>query len=767
MSAWRFVPALVAVLAIGPLSISVAASAAQSGEQPATPTADQPWMDKSLPPDVRADLVQAQMTRDEELTLVSGYFGVYEPRVPAIYKDDMPNSAGYVPGIPRLGIPALKESDASLGVANGNFMRKGDTAVALPSSLMTAATWNPALAYAGGAMVGAEARNKGFNVQLAGGINLTREPRGGRTFEYSGEDPLLASVMVGEAIRGIQNLHVISTIKHFAINDLETGRMTMSANISEAALRESDLLAFELAIERADPGSVMCSYNRINTVYGCENDFLLNKVLKGDWGYKGFVMSDWGAVHSTVEAAVNGLDQQSSRFSDKMEYFGAPLKGAVEIGAVPETRLHDMVHRILRTMFVRGLVDDPVVKRPIDTNTDLAVAQRAAEEGIVLLKNTGVLPLDLTRPRSRRILIIGGFADVGVVSGGGSSQVIPIGYMQLKEMIEGKVPGIVPGELPRIPRGSVIFAPPSPFSAIHDAAAVMPNARVTYYDGQNVAKAVRLARASDIVIVFTMQWMQEGFDVFSLSMGGNQNQLIDAVAGANPRTVVVLQNGGPVAMPWLGKTAAVVEAWYAGNRGAAAISNVLFGKVNPSGRLPVTFPASDAQLLRPRIQGFGQRDSQVVWNGTRSQFDIDYFEGANVGYKWFATKKIAPLFPFGYGLSYTSFDYGGLTASGGNTATVSFVMKNSGAREGKAVGQVYMLPPGGVMRLVGWSKQSLRPGEKRSATVSVDPRLIASFDETAGQWHVAAGEYLVMLGSSSTQIAATATVHINEAWIKP
>lgn len=760
--------AIVATFVFPALAQPAGPASTPPSASPAEPAvSDRPWMDKTLPADVRADLVQAQMTRDEELVLVSGYFGVYNARVPAIYKEDMPASAGYVPGVPRLGIPALKESDASLGVANGGFMRKGDTAVALPSSLLTASSWNPSLAYAAGAMVGAEARNKGFNVQLAGGINLTRDPRGGRTFEYSGEDPLLAAVMTGEAIRGIQDLHVISTIKHFALNDYETGRMTMSANISEAAMRESDLLAFELAIERADPGSVMCSYNRINTVYGCENDFLLNKVLKGDWAYKGFVMSDWGAVHSTVAAANNGLDQQSSRFSDKAEYFGEPLKVAVESGAVTETRLHDMAHRILRTMFARGIVDNPPLRRPLDLATDLAVAQRAAEEGIVLLKNNGLLPLDPARPRSRRILVVGGFADVGVMSGGGSSQVIPVGYALLKDMIEGKVPGIAPAELPRIPKGSVIFDPPSPVDAIHDAATAMPNARVTYYDGQDIAKAVRLARASDIVIVFGNQWMQEGFDVYNLSLGGNQNALIAALGDANPRTVVVLQTGGPVIMPWLSKVNAVVEAWYAGNRGAAAIANVLFGKVNPSGHLAVTFPASDAQLPRPHIPGYGQRDTQAVWNGTRTQFDADLYEGANLGYKWFAMKKLPPLFPFGYGLSYTSFDYSGLTASGGRTVTASFDMKNTGARDGAAVGQVYVLPPGGVMRLAGWSKQPLKPGEKRRANVTVDPRLIATFDETAQKWHVVAGEYLVMLGASATQVTATATVHINEAWIKP
>jgi beta-glucosidase len=724
-----------------------------------------PWLDKSLPSDVRADLVQAQMTRDEELTLVSGYFGVYNPRVPAQYKDDMPRSAGYVPGIPRLGIPALKETDASLGVANGGHMRPGDTAVALPASIMTTASWNPQIAYNGGAMIGAEARNKGFNVILAGGINLTREPRGGRTFEYSGEDPYLASVMVGESIRGIQNLNIISTIKHFALNDQETGRMTMSANIAEAAMRESDLLAFELAIERGDPGSVMCSYNRINNVYGCENDFLLNQVLKGDWGYKGFVMSDWGAVHSTVDAAKGGLDQQSSRFSDKAEYFGAPLKDAIEAGTVPETRLNDMVHRILRTMFAKGVFDNPLKPRPLNLNVDLDVAQRTAEEGIVLLKNErDLLPLDTKKPGMRRILVVGGFADIGVLSGGGSSQVIPIGYKDIQEMLTGGAVSRVPGEKPKVPKGSIVFHPPAPATAIRAEA---PNARVIYYDGHNLAKAVRLARASDIVIVFAEQWMQEGTDNSALTLAGNQNELISMLAEANANTVVVLETGGPVTMPWLDKVGAVIEAWYSGNRGANAIARVLFGKVNPSGRLPVTFPQSESQLPRPTIPGYGLHASQIVWDGSRTQLDIDYAEGPNFGYKWFAQKQIPPLFAFGYGLSYTSFAYDGLGASGGKTVSANFLMRNTGARTGKGVAQIYVLPPGGVMRLVGFSKQELKPGEQKRVSLTADPRLLASFDEANHQWHIAAGDYLVMLASNAMEISASATVHLDEATIKP
>ena len=248
--------------------------------------ADKPWLDKTLPADVRADLVQAQMTADEELTLIDGYFGVYNARVPAVYKDDMPNGAGYVPGIARLGIPALKETDASLGVANGGFMRKGDTAVALPSSLLTAATWNPQIAYAGGAMIGAEARNKGFNVLLAGGINLTREPRGGRTFEYSGEDPYLASVMVGEAIRGIQNLKIISTIKHYALNNTENTRTTSSSDTDDRTIREYFTNTFRNIVENAHVESLMSSYNSINHTPAAANTYTLNFLARRTDGFK-------------------------------------------------------------------------------------------------------------------------------------------------------------------------------------------------------------------------------------------------------------------------------------------------------------------------------------------------------------------------------------------------------------------------------------------------------------------------------------------------
>lgn len=728
----------------------------------------QPWMNPSLSPDARAELVQAQMTRDEELTLVDGYLGIdyrpgwHEP-VPAWMKPLLPVSAGFVPGIPRLGIPALTESDASLGVANGGHMRPGDTATALPSSLLTAATWDPDIAYAGGAMIGKEARAKGFNVLLAGGVNLAREPRGGRTFEYSGEDPLLAGVMVGASIRGIQSQNIISTTKHFAINDQETARTVMSANISDADARESDLLAFEIAIEHGDPGAVMCSYNRINNVYGCENSYLLNEVLKQDWGWRGFVLSDWGAVHSTAAAANNGLDQESSNGSDRIDFFGAALKQAVATGAVPESRFHNMVHRILRTMFAKGLFDNPLVKGAVDVEADLAVAQKNAEEGIVLLKNDkAVLPLSAKLRQS--IAVIGEGADLGVYSGGGSSQVIPIGYNRSQEILIGGAVRVINGQSYQIPTDTIVLHPTAPLAEIRKLA---KNARVRFESGDDIERAVRLAKTSDVAIVFVNQWMREGIDAMDLSLPGRQNELIAAVAAVNPHTIVVLETGGPVTMPWLDQVAGVVEAWYPGNRGGAALARILFGEVNPSGRLPISFPLLESQLPHPIITGQTPNGHIIATIGTPTAYDVIYNEGSRVGYRWFEDAKIAPLFPFGYGLSYTSFSYDGLKVQGGATLSVSFDIHNTGTRTGKTVAQVYAKPPFGVSRLIGWSKVELAPGETRHVTVTADQRLLAIFDSDANLWRIPDGDFTVRLGGSATEVAAVATAHINAGTVKP
>lgn len=691
-------------------------------------------------PDERAAQAVAQMTMAEKIQTVFGYFstdfkGVARPR------EGVPQAAGFIYGVERLGIPHQQLTDAGIGVAS----QRGDKVrerTALPAGIATAATWNPALAFEGGAMIGREARLSGHNVLLAGGVNLVREPRNGRNFEYGGEDPLLAGIMVGEQIRGIQSNHLISTLKHFAFNDQETGRFHHDTKISEAAARMSDLLAFQIALERGDPGSVMCAYNRVRGDYACESDWLLNKVLKKDWGFKGYVMSDWGATHSTIPAALRGLDQQSGWPFDKSPYFKEALQEAVENGHVPQARLDDMVHRIVRTMAKHGLMEHPVriEAEKIDLAAHAKVSQADAEEGIVLLKNDkGLLPLSNAH---KTIAIIGGHADVGVLSGGGSAQVYPVGGMA------------VPNEGPKEFPGPMVFFPSSPMKAL----AARLGARFTYHDGKDAAAAAKLAAQSDVAIVFANQWTAESVDQPDLSLPGAQNALVAAVTKANPHSVVVLQTGSPVTMPWLDTAGAVVEAWYPGSRGGEAIARVLTGEVDASGRLPVTFPASELQLPHPKIDGAG------LPKDTRFLIDYD-IEGAAVGYKWFEKMQRKPLFAFGHGLSYTQFAYAALKAVPMNgSIAVSFTTANTGKRDGKAVPQVYVSKVGSgweaPQRLGGWDKLALKAGEQRASTVLVDPRTLAVFDARANKWKIAAGLYVVTLATASDAPVSKLTVRL-------
>jgi beta-glucosidase len=702
----------------------------------ATPTAAaddeaRPWMNPSLSPDARADLVIARMTTDEKIAMVHGYFAL--PGYGPIPKAAL-GSAGYVPGIERLGVPALQETDASLGVANPEEVRPGDRATPLPSGLALAATWNPDLAYQGGAMIGYEAWRKGFNVLLAGGVNLARDPRNGRNFEYLGEDALLAGILDGRSIAGIQSRYVLSTVKHFALNDQETGRHMANVRIADAAARESDLLAFQLAIEGGAPGSVMCAYNLVAGDYACENKHLLTDILRGDWGYPGFVMSDWGAVYGAAKPAIAGLDQESGQELDKQIWFGAPLQAAIDKGEVPAARLDQMVHRILRSAFDKAVFDHPPVRGDIDDEADAAVAQSVAEQGIVLLKNDGVLPLS---PSLKRIAIIGAHADVGVLSGGGSSQVIPTGD-----------PATM-ADPPNPPwKGvKIIYDPSSPLKAIQEQATA---AAVVYDSGRDPGAAAKIAAGADVAIVFADQWMAEGLDAPDLTLPNGQDRLIATVAAANPHTVVVLETGGPVQTPWLSNVAGLLEAWYAGARGGTAIADILFGRVNPSGRLPVSFPANADQLPRPRIPGGLFPD--------RLHFDIDYVEGAEVGYRWYAAKGIKPLFPFGFGLSYTEFSYTALQLSGGASVSVGFDVTNRGPTKGAEVAQIYGAPAAaaaGARRLIGWKKIDLRPGETQHIVVDSDPRLLAHWDEPGHGWRIDGGDYHVSVGSSSEDAKLT------------
>ena len=720
------------------LLIIVTALSLLAGASAASADKARPWMDRALTSDARADLVLAQMTSEEKFGLLLG-----TSRRP---DGDAIGVAGYVPGVPRLGIPPLRETNAELGVAiplQNDRIRLEDEATALPSGLATAASWNPAIAYANGAMIGEEARRKGFNILLTGAVNLARDPRSGRNFEYAGEDPLLAGTMAGAAIRGSEDRHVVATVKHFALNDQETNRTLLDARIDPAALRESDLLAFEIAIERGRPGAVMCAYNLLGGIHACENPTLLDQILRRQWHFPGWVMSDWGAAHSTVEAARAGLDQESGADWDSQPFFGEPLAVAVSEGAVAEARLDQMAHRILRSLFASGVIDDPPVAAPLDVAADARIARRAEEEGIVLLRNQrDLLPLST---RLHRIAVIGGHSDVGVLSGGGSSQVIPIGGPALRIAVSAAAAAIP---------YPMIFDPSSPLRAI---AAKAPAAKVSFADGRDPDAAAALARGADVAIVFATQWALEGHDAETLSLPDDQDKLITAVAAANPRTVVVLETGNPVTMPWRDRVGAIVEAWYPGARGGEAIAKVLFGAVDPSGRLPLTFPASTDQLPRPAIPGHDD-----PWNAV---FTVDYSEGAAIGYKWFDARQLTPLYPFGFGLSYTRFRYSGLHITGGKTVSASFTVTNTGKRAGAAVPQLYAIPPGNggddaLPRLVGWAKVALAPGERRHIRLTIDPRLLARFDVTHQLWKIAPGGYRLALGASSRDLRLKARTNL-------
>jgi beta-glucosidase len=684
------------------------------------------------------------MTQDEKVQLVHGALTSYNPG---------PNGeVGWVPGIPRLSIPDLGFEDGSVGVASGMGQ-----STALPSSIASAASWDTALAYQYGTVIGKEMRAHGANVNLGGNTNLIgREPRDGRTFETKGEDPLLAGSIAAAHTRGIQDQHIIAGMKHYALNDQETSRTTANVLIDERSARESDLLAFEVGLAQSNAQSVMCSYNLINGTYACENSHFLNGVLKGDWSFPGFVMSDWYATHSSVTAAVAGLDQEQPDGGYFVGGEDESLEVAIQKGDMLQSRLDNMVHRILRAIAAVGLFADPVVAGPIDAAGDAAIAQTVEEQGVVLLKNAGgQLPLNASSLSS--IAVIGMHADVGVLSGGGSAQVMPIGGAAIQTAAPNP-----PGW------GSVIWDPSSPLLAIQAAIqAKAPGVDVEFNDGSNTATAAALAKSSSVAIVFVAVWTSEGMDLPDLSLTGNQDALVSAVAAANPHTIVVVESGGAQVMPWLGSVSAVLEAWFPGQRGAQAIANILFGSVNPSGKLPITFPASVADLPRPVIPAPADPNSTAP-------FDVDCtIEGLNVGYKWYDSQNLPVLFPFGFGLSYTTFSISNLALAPNLSPAalgfqVSFNVQNTGTVAGAEVAQVYLgLPPGigePPLRLVGWQKVSLQPNQQQQVTISVaasDPvHPLSYWDTSSSSWLNAPGEYTVYVGNSSRNVSVAGTFQL-------
>jgi beta-glucosidase len=692
--------------------------------------AGQPWMTPGQSPDQRADEMAAQMTLPEKVNLVTGtsFCGG--------------GADGYVLGSPRLGLPDLNLIGAGMGVTDVCNRQPTGQTTELPAPIAMAASWDPQIAYQDGVLIGQETRDVGFNVSIGGDVNLARDPRNGRTFEAEGEDPVLSGTMVAAQLRGTQSQHLPATIKHFAENNEEQYRGTQSSNVDERTMRELELRAFEIGVEQSGPAAVMCSYNRVNGTPACEDRHLLSDVLKRDWGFKGWVMSDWWACNppltfdpaqfcQAAQAANAGLDQEQPNAG----YFGPALASAVAGGTVPQSRLDEMAHRILRSLFASGVIDHPPTKQPIDVARGSAVAQRVEERSAVLLVNRGPL-LPFNRARVKSIAVIGAPANTAPpqsTSLTDSAKVSPIN-------------------------------PDTPLQGIRDAA---PHAKVSYADGSNPAAAAAVAKTADVAIVYAQDTEGEGANKANLTLDGGADPLIAAVASANPRTAVVLMTGSPVTMPWVQHVGAVLEAWYPGERGGHAIAALLFGDANPSGRLPITFPRSVADLPTAA--------STAEWPG--DQNNIEYHEGLLLGYRWYDAKGIAPLFPFGFGLSYGGrFRYSHLSftptalpkapnpVDGPPAITISFTLTNAGSRTATEVPQVYLdVPPGHGEppdRLVGWQSVELGPGQRKRIRVAVNARSLAVWDTGQNGWRIPTGMYRIRVGASSRDLRLKRAVPI-------
>ena len=678
---------------------------------PAQAATNCPWMNQAMQPAARAAALLAAMSPSDKLALLSGV----DPHA-ALGVADGPLYVGYVPGNPRLCIPALTPNDGPAGIADTQI---GTTA--FPAPIAQAATWDPGLQRRLGQALGLEAWEKGIDLLLAPDVNIARVPENGRNFEAFGEDPFLSAQTAVAVIAGIQQNPVIATVKHFAVNSQETNRYYVSSNVDDRTLHEIYLPPFAAAVGQGHVGAVMCAYGLVNGVQSCQNPQFLTTVLRDQWHFRGFVVSDWGATWTTVQAANAGLDLEMPGG----RYFTAPLAQAVASGLVTSQTVDHMTESILTSMFAQGLFDHPpqpladVSSADVSTSADQHVALEVAEESTVLLKNAPrTLPLRL--------------------GGGGTIAVIgaPAGFGDLRPYIAGGGSAYLGG-----------VDPVTPLQALAERAARAGDSVITA-DGTDPSAAAAIARQASVAIVFAYDQEREGQDRTDLSLPSGQDQLIEQVAQANPNTVVVLDTGGPVLMPWLGQVSAVVEAWYPGEQDGNAVAAILFGDVNPSGRLPQTFPPSTAAV---------PASSSDQWPGSGDGQDAAFSEGLDVGYRWYDAYKVTPLFPFGYGLSYTSFAYSHLRiARSGAHLAVSFTVRNTGTRAGAEVAQLYVDDPAAAgeppKQLQGYQRVYLRPGRSARLTIALTRRSFSVWDTASQSWKTTPGLYRILVGASSRDI---------------
>jgi beta-glucosidase len=812
-----------AIVAIGVLM-------AAAGAQPAY-AADQPWMNTAQTPDQRANELLAAMTQAEKLTMMHGGGSC--------------GYAGCIDANTRLGIPALHLLDGPVGVGDGNT-----GATALPAPVAGAASFDTGLMRQYGETLGNEQWGKGTNVVLGPTINIVRDPRWGRAFESFGEDPYLAGQAAAADIQGIQSQGPMAQVKHYAVYNQETNRNSTADNavVNDKALREIYLQAFETSVKAGGADSAMCSYSVINGAFACENGPLQNAILKTEFGWNGFITSDWGATHSTVASADNGLDMEMPGH----DYYGDALTTAVNNGQVSPATIDDHVRRILTSMFKQGLFDKAQTgtrATPVTSAAHTAVARTVAQAGTVLLKNANaVLPV---AAGTNSIAVVGPGGDSAALFQGGGSAVVsgtqansvspyqgikaragsgvnvtysygstsgPItglagkcvdvaaassdngAHVQLYDCnhttaqvwtsasdgslralgkcMDAQGAGTTNGTLIQLydcnNSGAQKWTVRSDGSILNPASGLcldVPGAnssnstQLQLYGCDNTSAqqwqvagragahddAVAAARSAKLAVVFVGQFEAEGSDLPDINLPAEQNQLVTDVAAANPNTVVVVTSGSAVALPWAGSVRGILEAWYPGQEYGNALAALLYGDVNPSGKLPVTFPASLGDVpAHTAAQWPGQ-------NGT-----VQYSEGVNVGYRWYDSQNKAPLYPFGYGLSYTTFSYANLSVgspdANGNVA-VSFDVTNTGSRAGSEVAQVYVGQPAATAEppknLRGFAKVALNPGQRQRVTVTLDER---SFQAWTTGWQTTAGSYQIQVGASSRDIRLTGSV---------
>ena len=683
----RKLPTLLAAATAATVVTALVGPARAAGPAPAATPVEQ------------AKALVAKMTIDEKIAQLHGIKTSTEYRT--------------VPAISRLGIPKLLLTNGPAGVSTGGVTQP--SATALPAPIALAASWDLRQADSYGQLAGQETLSVGRNVLEGPTVNIARVPVGGRNFESYGEDPYLNGQFATRYIQGVQSTGVIANVKHYIANNQEASRFSINEAIDERTMREIYLPAFEAAVKQGKVGSVMCAYPKINGTFNCENPLLLNQILKKEWGFDGFVFSDFGAVHSTVPSANAGLDLETPTG----KYFNAALKTAVQNGTVKMATIDDKLVRRYAKMIEFGIFDRKPTVTPIPAQEHGKVARWLAAEGMVLLKNQGnVLPLD--KATLKTIALIGN--DAAKTGGGGSSHVKPLYTVKPSTGLKARAGAGV---------------------------------TVKTNDGKDPAAAANAAKGADVAIVMVEDTESEGHDRPDLKLPNNQDALVNAVAAANPKTVVVSKTGGPVLMPWVDKVPAILQAWYPGEEDGNAVADVLFGAFNPSAKLPITFPKKESDQ---------PANTTAQYPGTDGT--AHYSEGIFVGYRHYDAKKIAPQFPFGHGLSYTSFQYANLKING---MTVEEDVTNTGAGTGAEIVQLYVGSPSSSavpeapQELQGFQKVLLTPGQTGHVTFTLTPRSFSYWNAAGDNWKMSGGQYRILVGGSSRNQPLSGTVQLSPA----